>query len=348
MGLIAAVSQAAPGGAAAAGRVPQPLRIPGGIFRDYQHLDFIRQDRLPREEVARRLEKAQPVLLAPHPGHVEGPVWHHRYGVLFCGDGIQRVVPGDQGPRAVSFLNVGASGILRRRDGHYICTDNRGHRILDLAPDGSVRVLADSWNGQPLRLTNDLTMDDRGIIYWTDPANCDNGEPNGWIMRLTPDGKVDRIATGLYYPNGIEVDPESERLYVVQSTRHNVLQFRLPKPDRMLDDPKEFCFLENSGIGDGLTIDKMGNVYIANFSGRRIEVFTPKGRRLGTVPTPAYGPTNVCFGGRNMNDLYITADGQEGTPSGILFTELDVPGFQGFKGKELRPIRTLDLRQPAP
>lgn len=333
--------------AASAGRgTPSPLRIPGGIFRDYHHLDLVRQDRLSNSEVVRRVKRAKPVVLATHPGHLEGPVWHHEYGALFCGDGIHRVVQTKDGPQARKFLDVGASGILRRRDGHYIATDNRGHRILDLAPDRSVNVLVDRWNGQPLRLTNDITMDDEGTIYWTDPAGCDNGEPNGWIMRLLPNGKVDRIATGLYYPNGIEVDPSGKWLYVVQSMRHNVLRYRVPEKELHLSEPTEFCVLENNGVGDGLTVDIMGNVYVANLSGRKIEVFGQKGKRLVTLETPGYGPTNVAFGGRSHNDLHITGDGVDGKSSALLFVELNVPGFRGFKGKPLLPLRTLDLRQP--
>lgn len=335
--------------AATAGRAgtPSPLRVPGGIFRDYHHMDLMRQDRMRNAEVIHRVKRAKVEVLATHPGHLEGPVWHQEFGALFCGDGILRVTESKRGVQVSRFLDVGASGILRRRDGHYIATDNRGHRILDLAPDRTVNVLADQWNGQPLRLTNDITMDDAGTIYWTDPAGCDNGEPNGWIMRLLPNGKVDRIATGLYYPNGIEVDPDGKWLYVVQSMRHNVLRYRIPKKEQPLPDPTEFCVLENNGVGDGLTVDLMGNVYVANLTGRQIEVFGEKGKRLATLPTPGYGPTNVTFGGRSLDDLYITADGADGRPGALLFAKLNVPGFRGFKGKPLRPLRTLDLRQPA-
>lgn len=348
LGLAIAASAVVPYSAVMAGRgTPSPLRVPGGIFRDYHHLDLMRQDRIPSAEVIHRVKRAKTEVLATHPGHLEGPVWHFEFGALFCGDGILRAQKTKSGSQVSKFLDVGASGILRRRDGHYIATDNRDHRILDLAPDGTVNVLVDRWNGQPLRLTNDITMDGEGTIYWTDPAGCDNGEPNGWIMRLLPNGKVDRIATGLYYPNGIEVDPDSEWLYVVQSMRHNVLRYRIPKKEQFLSDPTEFCVLEHNGVGDGLTVDLMGNVYVANLTGRQIEVFGERGKRLITLSTPGYGPTNVAFGGRGLNDLYITGDGLDGKPGALLFAPVNVSGFRGFKGKPLHPLRTLELRQPA-
>lgn len=316
-----------------------------------------RQDDRPRAtasktELLAALQSARVEPVAVVPGHLEGPAWREGYGLLFCSDSeghVMHLVDENVRVRPQRFLNLGASGILRRLDGHYIATDNREHRIIDLAPDGKVHVLADSWNGQKLRLTNDITMDRDGTVYWTDPDDCTDGKAGGWIMALTPNGKVERVGQGYAYPNGIEVDPTNRYLYVVQSGARNVLRFPLPKPGAALGKGSVFCTLQDNAIGDGLACDAMGNVYIASFSGGRIEVWDPAGKRLGAIELPGYHPTNVTFGGPNLDELYITADGVGDVPSAILHVKLGIPGFPGWRGAPLNPLRTLpDRAEPLP
>lgn len=135
----------------------------------------------------------------------------------------------DKNGKVILWLDINPAGTVLRGDGHLLIADNKHKALLALAPDGTLSVLADTFEGKPLNSLNDLTVDARGNIYWTDPSGSSLAKPVGNIFRLRPDGTVSRIGTGFAFPNGLDVDPASRFLYLIESQSKNP---PLPAPRR--------------------------------------------------------------------------------------------------------------------
>jgi gluconolactonase len=200
-------------------------------------------------------------------------------------------------------------------------------------------VVADGYQGKHFNAPNDLTIDRRGRIYFTDPRYLGT-EPRELehraVYRLDPDGKVSEVTHTPEKPNGIILSPDERTLYVAD---HNNGTDRIdpaapaPKPGAMkvyafpldadgrVKEPGKVLIDFGSESGcDGMTIDAKGNVYLAVRSLKRpgIWVLDPEGKETAYIPTgpsqpgakePKGIPSNCCFGvGAESKVLYITVD----------------------------------------
>jgi sugar lactone lactonase YvrE len=282
-----------------------------------------------------RAFQAQAELYAPAPGYSEGPTWRSG-SVFFCSGPLLRITSGRQ---VRKYLDIGPAGTYLLRDGRMLVCDNKNHALLLLWPNGRVGVLADRFEGKPLRILNDLTVDRAGNVYWTDPNSGDPRTPDGNVFRLTPSGRVDRIATGRAYPNGIEVDPEGRYLYLIESSSKNVLRYEAPPSDRPLGEATVFYTLKTGG--DGCAFDADGNFWVTDYSGGEIAVLSPEGRYLGGVKIPAKAISNLTFGGKKRDTLFVTT----GAPDGVFRVPVGVRGFRLHPGAKKYPVsRYLDLK----
>ena len=193
-------------------------------------------------------------------------------------------------------------------------------RITVTEADGKIRVLADKWQGKRFNSPNDLTIDSRGRIYFTDPRYVGD-EPRELVKESvyrvdlpqkqgSGEWIVTRIIDDVTKPNGIILSPDMKTLYLAESH---------PKGDRLLlayplhDDgsvgAKKLLhdFGADRGI-DGMCVDVMGNIYGAAGPGKTggVSIFTPGGKKIGFVATPE-SPTNCVFGDSDRKMLYVTA-----------------------------------------
>jgi gluconolactonase len=276
---------------------------------------------------------------AAAPGYSEGPTW--RDGELFfCSTGLLRVT---KDRRVRKYLDVSPAGTYLCGNGHILICDNKLPALLDLAPDGKVGVVVERFGGQKLNSLNDLTVDRDGNVYWTDPSGSSRENPVGCIFRVRPDGRVDRIASDLAFPNGLDVSPDNRYLFVIESQTAKVLRYDLPPADQPLGRPVVFYALGGSG-GDGCTFDAAGNFWVADFhrpdtKQGRLTVLSPQGRLLGHLPIPAGQVSNLTFGGPHHDEVFVTT----GDPPGVFRARVGVPGFTGHPGKPLKIVRVLDL-----
>jgi sugar lactone lactonase YvrE len=276
---------------------------------------------------------------AEAPGYSEGPIWR-KGEVFFCSGALLRV---DEKKNVSKYLEINPAGTVLLANGHILVADNKYHAILDVSPEGKVGVLADRFEGQPLRSLNDLTVDGRGNIYWTDPDGSSEKNPVGHIYRLRPDGRIDRVGTGLALPNGLDVDPASKFLYVIESQSKKILRYPLPEDRDLLGKPEVFFDLGGSG-GDGCTFDAAGNLWVADFHRPdtmkgRITVLSPDEKVLAYLPVPAKVVSNICFGGPNHDEIFCTT----GDPPGVFHAAVGVKGFAGHPGKPMRVLRELNI-----
>src|SRR5581483_1953597 len=204
-----------------------------------------------------------------------------------------------------------ANGLMLNAQGEIVACEMAG-QIAAYSRDGkSRRVLADKYEGKRFNAPNDLVIDRRGGIYFTDPSfSAPKPFPQGktCVYYLAPDGKVTRLIDDLPNPNGVILSPDEKTLYVIPTGQAEMMAYPVEAPGK-IGKGRVFCSLKQrreggkSG-GDGLAVDAKGNLYITSELG--LQVFAPDGKLLGIIVLPEV-PANVEFGGKDLKTLYVTA-----------------------------------------
>ena len=264
----------------------------------------------------------------------EGPVWIGEGGYLLFSDvpnnRIHRWSPGRSGatlflepsggPAAAGFREPGSNGLKPGGRGFILIADqgNRAIALLDLRTKAK-RLLADRFQGKRFNSPNDLVVGPDGGIWFTDPpygledldaSPLKEQEANG-VYRLAPDGRVSRVEAELSFPNGIAFSPDGRTLFVSNSDpkRAVILAYDL-SPDGRLSGRRIFADMTAlaakglPGLPDGMAVDERGNLWATGPGG--VHVFSPAGRKLGTVGTGA-AISNCAFGGADGRTLFMTS-----------------------------------------
>lgn len=188
-----------------------------------------------------------------------------------------------------------------------------GRRISVTEKDGTVKTLADKFGGKRFNSPNDLTLDAKGRIYFTDPRYVGDEVrelDHESVYRVDPDGTVTRVISDVTKPNGIVISPDGKTLYLSEHHPKGPRQLRAYplKEDGTVGAGKVlFDFGTDRGI-DGMTIAADGTI-VATAGAKEtagIHFFTPEGKKIGFLPTPE-DPNNCCFAGPGSKLLYITA-----------------------------------------
>jgi gluconolactonase len=228
-----------------------------------------------------------------------------------------------------------SNGILFDLKGDMIVAEGAdfgGRRVIrtDMST-GRSYILAGLYQGRPFNSPNDLTIDQRGRIYFTDPRYLGHEpieQPVMGIYRIDTDRSVHLVAGNLWKPNGIAVSPDQRSLYVVTVGDYNTNEIFFTPPVTggfssgvhaydLLDDGSvryrgQLVQFPSTRWGDGMTVDADGNLYVA-VSARTSEehgvyVFSPEGRELMMLPTPERA-VNLDFGrGADAKGLYVTGE----------------------------------------
>lgn len=242
---------------------------------------------------------------------LEGPAWHPRLAGLVFSD-----IPANRmhmwtphgGVRPFrdpsNHANGNAVDSLRRL---WTC-EHETRRVVRAEADGSVTVLADSFDGKRLNSPNDITVQGDGTAWFTDPPYGIQPEqqelPGCYVYRLDPDGTLSVVATDFIKPNGICFSPDESLLYVSDTAaeRHHIRRFTV-NADKTLSGGEVFAEIE-PGKSDGFRIDTYGRIWTS--TGEGIWVISAAGELWGKILVPEV-PSNCCFGGRGFHTLYITA-----------------------------------------
>jgi len=195
----------------------------------------------------------------------------------------------------------GANGLFFDRKGNLLaCEGNRG-RVTSISSKGEVVVLADKYGGKRFNKPNDLWIDPAGGVYFSDPVYGRYKVTQGGehVYYLSPDRKkVTRVIDDMTRPNGIVGTPDGKVLYVADHGGRKVYRYDIGKGGA-LSGKKEFAPL----ACDGMTVDDEGNVYLTE---KVVIVYSPAGKEIERIDVPMR-PANVCFGGADMQTLFITA-----------------------------------------
>ena len=199
-----------------------------------------------------------------------------------------------------------SNGTYFNKKGELVACADLHNRLVAITMDKKMRTLAENYNGQPLNAPNDLWIAPNGGIYMSDPYyHRDYWEPGRkevqdkrGVYYLNPEGKVIRVIDDYKQPNGLIGTPDGKTLYVSDINDGKIWKYTI-NADGTLSN-KTFFAPEGS---DGMTIDNLGNVYLTN---KAVSVFDPTGKKIAAIEVPEM-PSNVCFGGKKRNILFITA-----------------------------------------
>jgi gluconolactonase len=234
----------------------------------------------------------------------EGPAADARGNIFFSDIPNNRIHKWSLDGKLTTFRenSGGANGLYFDRKGNLLACEGGGRRLVSIDPEGNVTVLADKYDGKPFNSLNDLWIDPKGGVYFTDPryGRRDNMEQDGeHVYYLTPDGKkVIRVIDDMVRPNGVIGTRNGKKLYVADHGGKKTFVYKINE-DGTLSNKKLFA-PEGS---DGVTTDNQGNVYLTT---KVVAVYNKKGEKIEEIEVPEQ-PANVTFGGRDKKTLFITA-----------------------------------------
>jgi gluconolactonase len=249
-------------------------------------------------------------------GPVEGPVWWKEGGYLLFSD-IQaskrmKYTPG-QGVMLFQDKTNQANGLTRDLQGRLLACEHETRRVVRLELDGSITLIANSFQGQRLNRPNDVIVKSDGAIYFTDPMGFVPAHDQ-WdltyagVYRVSADrGTITLLAKDFVFPNGLAFSPDESVLYIDDSLRGHIRAFDLaPNGTLAMQTDRIFADLRGpeSGVPDGMKVDIAGNVYCGGAGG--IYILDPKGKKLGRIVHGYAETTNIAFGGDDWKTLYFT------------------------------------------
>ena len=163
-----------------------------------------------------------------------------------------------------------ANGLMFDAQGRLIacCASPMGGRraLVEILPDGKVRTIVGKFEGKRFNSPNDIVIDRKGRIYFSDPkyVGPEKMELTSMnVYRLDPDGTIVQATTDIAKPNGVMLSPDGKTLYVNESVQRNVRAFTITK-DRKLTDKRLIRQFEDHGF-DGMRCDVDGNLYITRY-----------------------------------------------------------------------------------
>ena len=290
--------------------------------------------RLPVELLAREARTT----LAVRTCLLEGPAFDGDGNLFFSdiiGNQIYRMTP--DGTLSIFRADSGrtngntfdAHGLLISCEGAEFGSGGRRRLVRTDLKTGKLEVLTERYEGKRYNSPNDVVVDTKGRIWFTDPFYGDDRSAlemtDEAVYRIDSDGRVVRVLTQpqIERPNGLAVTPDDRVLYLIDShTRpggnRKVWSFAIAEDGGLSGQRLVFDFGRGRG-GDGMRLDDRGNLWVAagillpRHDGETADVpagvyvINPKGELLGRIPIPEDLCTNLAFGGPGRKDLYVTS-----------------------------------------
>ncbi len=234
----------------------------------------------------------------------EGPAADRRGNVYFSDIPNSRIhIWNTDGKLSTFRENSGrANGLYFAADGNLIACEGGNRRLTSISPRGKVAVLADKFDGKKFNSPNDLWIDPKGGVYFTDPRYGDmTGLEQGgfYVYYLSADRKsLTRVIDDLVKPNGVLGTSDGKTLYVADPGDKKTYVYRIEGPGKL--SGKKLFAAQGS---DGMTLDELGNLYL---TGAGVNVYSPSGKLRENIPVPER-PANLCFGGDDRKTLFVTA-----------------------------------------
>lgn len=239
----------------------------------------------------------------------EGPASDKKGNVYFTDQPNDRIMSWSISDKLSTFMQPSgrSNGLSFDKEGNlWACADEK-NELWCISPDRSVRKIPLSYENKALNGPNDLWITSENGIYFTDPFykrpwwdHDSMPQDVQAVYYLSPDHKsVRRVADDLVQPNGIVGSPDGKTLFVADIAANKTWKYEISK-DGSLTGKTLFCEMGS----DGMALDEKGNIYL---TGKGVSIFDKNGVYSGNIAIPESWTANVCFGGNDMQSLYITA-----------------------------------------
>src|SRR5215468_3384781 len=228
-------------------------------------------------------------------------------GNLWAGGEAGQIYRINSKGKVKTVTNVGGFNLgltFSERQQLYVCNFKLGV-LLQLDRSGKVLRSWERAGRYRLRNPNFSVFDREGNLYFSDSGAW--GRNDGLLFVLRPNGKIEELLRDLAFPNGLALSADERTLYVVQSTRDNVLAVPIVSPAK-IGEPRVYAqSLHN--IPDGAALDAKGNLYVTSYASHNIYRVAPGGNvSLFTADREATmlsSPTNAAFGGEHFDQMYV-------------------------------------------
>lgn len=213
-----------------------------------------------------------------------------------------------------------SNGNTRDRQGRLVTCEHLTRRVIRMEYDGSITVIADSYDGKRLNSPNDVVVKSDGTIWFTDPPygilsdfegkKSEQEQVSCFVFRSDPrTGSLDVVADDFDKPNGLAFSPDETILYVSDTGLshrkdgpHHIRAFDVSNGET-LKNSSVFTEIEN-GVSDGFRLDIEGNIWTSTGGG--VQCYSPEADLLGEILIEEV-VSNLTFGGPKDNRLYVTA-----------------------------------------
>lgn len=260
----------------------------------------------------------------------EGPAVDRRDRVYFTNVPVSKILVFDARSKKLSVFRENSNktnGMYFDPQGRLLCCEGGAGRVTRTdMQTGQIEVLANSFNGFPFAAPNDLCLDASGRLFFTSRPGTEDptkGNVNA-VYRVDPDGTVAQVLNWphIHMPNGIVISPDNKTLYLIEAHPdadfHRDIRAYDLMPDGSLTGERVLIDFYPGRSGDGMCIDREGNLYVAAGLHKTrdtsetldtrpgIHVISPEGKLLAYRSTPEDTITNCSFGGPDLRSLYVT------------------------------------------
>jgi gluconolactonase len=252
---------------------------------------------------------SKPQLISKQFSFTEGPSVDKKGNVFFTDQPNNKIWEySADGKLSVFMDNAGRSnGTYFDNKGNLITCADEHDQLWSISPNKKVKVLVHDLDGHLLNGPNDVWVTPNGDLYITDPYY----QRDYWT-RKKPDlegqnvyylakgsNKLITVVADMQQPNGIVGTPDGKYLYIADIRANKTFKYVI-NPDGSLSNKQPFT---EQG-SDGMTLDSEGNVYL---TGNGVTIYNPAGVKIAHISIEEPWTANLCFGGKNKDDLFITA-----------------------------------------
>jgi len=237
----------------------------------------------------------------------EGPADDGRGNVYFSDIPNNKILKWSADGKLSTFMSGsgGANGLYFDKSGALIACQGGSRQLSSIDATGKVKVLADKYDGKYLNSPNDLWIDAKGGIYFTDPryGNRSGMAQDGEHVYYLAAGAAElvRVVDDMVRPNGLIGSVDGKKLYVADAEDGKTFVYNV-NADGTLADKKLFA----AKGSDGMTVDGNGNIYLTPPGESVVAVYDAKGKLIESIEFPE-SPANICFGGKDKQTLFVTA-----------------------------------------
>jgi sugar lactone lactonase YvrE/DNA-binding IclR family transcriptional regulator len=239
----------------------------------------------------------------------EGPVWSARDNALYWVDilapAIHRLDP-RTGATATTRLGAMVSLAIPRMAGGLLLATPAGLMTFD-EERKQMRLFAHPEAQRPANRYNDGRCDRLGRL-WIGSMDMGTAANRGSLFRVDADGSFRRMDSGFTVPNGMGWSPDDRHMYFTDTFRRTIYVYDFDLRAGTVANRRTLIeFGDAQGKPDGLTVDEEGCLWVAMWDAWHVARISPEGRELDRLPLPVPRPTSCCFGGENLDTLYVTS-----------------------------------------